>query len=78
MNSLYQANQAQIALVEAEQNFLHLCDSDGEIKREDIEAAYMAMSQAASQADEAFNAMREEKEIRKWRKRLLLLWLLDY
>jgi hypothetical protein len=58
MSSRHEANQAQAALTEAEQHFLSLCDTDGELNEEDVDAAYDEMAAAAERADQVFNAIK--------------------
>lgn len=53
------ANASQVALAEAEQHFMAICDEDGEVDDDDVETAYAAMAHAAAEADETLNAIKE-------------------
>jgi len=56
---LFRANVTQANLAEAEQDFLDVCNTDGEVDEEQVEAAYAKMAQAAYAADEALSAIRD-------------------
>lgn len=56
------ANETQQALSAAESRFLELCESDDEIEQTELEEAEEAMQQAAADADDALNEMRQQSD----------------
>ncbi len=52
------ANATQSALAAAEKRFEGVCDTDGEVDEDEVDAAYERMMRAASEADEALDAIK--------------------